>query len=136
MDLRKFYFNYISAINTSTDLTTDLRPYVKEGLIHSHDDKTPMSVDAFVQMIRQSQKDLPGLHFGIDMLVVENDSAKEDTGNIASRIRLSYEPSPGSTQVFFEHCMYHVEEGKIARVWSVLDGAGQKWLEEHYGDKH
>ncbi|KIW21503.1 hypothetical protein PV08_02083 [Exophiala spinifera] len=136
MDLRTFYLGYIAAINTSTDLATDLCPYVKEGLIHSHDDKTPLSVDAFAEMLRQSQRDLPGLHFGIDMLVVENDLAKKDAGNIASRLRLSYQPSPGTTQVFFEHCMYRVEEGKIARVWTVLDGAGQKWLEEHYGHKN
>ncbi|KAJ9497523.1 hypothetical protein LTR99_009141 [Exophiala xenobiotica] len=134
MDLRQFYLDYISTINNAEDLVSDLAQFVKEGLIHSHDDDAPMSVAAFAQMIRQSQKDLPGLHFDVGMLVVENDTDRE-AGSIASRIKLTYKPTPTTEETFYEHCMYRVEKGKMARMWSVMDGAGQKWLDQNYAAK-
>ncbi|KIW59860.1 hypothetical protein PV05_00126 [Exophiala xenobiotica] len=134
MDLRQFYLDYISTINNAEDLATSLSQFVKEGLIHSHDDSAPMSVATFAEMIRQSQKDLPGLHFDVEMLIVENDAKQED-GNVASRIKLTYKPTPTTTEAFYEHCMYRVERGKIVRIWSVMDGAGQKWLDQNYAAK-
>ncbi|KAK5443305.1 hypothetical protein LTS15_010840 [Exophiala xenobiotica] len=134
MDLRQFYLDYISTINNAEDLVSGLAQFVKEGLIHSHDDDAPMSVAAFAQMISQSQKDLPGLHFDVGMLVVEND-ADQEAGSIASRIKLTYEPTPTTTETFYEHCMYRVEKGKMVRMWSVMDGAGQKWLDQNYAAK-
>lgn len=134
MDLRQFYLDYISTINNAEDLATSLSQFVKEGLIHSHDDSAPMSAATFAEMIRQSQKDLPGLHFDVEMLIVENDAKQED-GNVASRIKLTYKPTPTTTEAFYEHCMYRVERGKIVRIWSVMDGAGQKWLDQNYAAK-
>merc|ERR1712169_92815 len=41
MDLRQFYLDYISTINNAEDLATGLSQFVREGLIHSHDDSAP-----------------------------------------------------------------------------------------------
>lgn len=150
MDLRQRYTDYISQINAGCG-SGALTAYVNEGIIHN--DSAPLTVDEYAQIIIDSQAKLPGLHFEVDLLVTENakgeQGAKGD-GSIAARIKLSYDrsraaggsiSSPGSTQsqsdreVFYEHVFYRLEGGKISRVWSVLDGAGQKWREEYEARK-
>lgn len=76
------------------------------------------------------------------MLTVEDDEgagAESGTGTVAARLRLSYSPlgkpvhggsentegdggvDEAGIVVFYEHVFYRFEEGKIRKVWSLVD---------------
>ncbi|KAI1608218.1 hypothetical protein EDD37DRAFT_654217 [Exophiala viscosa] len=131
MDLRAKYLSYISRINSGQSASGGLSEFVNEGVVHN--DSAPMSVDEYAKIITDSQRDLPGLFFEVDMLVVEDDAshqATEGDGSVAAIIKLTYNPTPTTWETFREHVFYRLEHGKISRVWSVLDGAGLKWKEK------
>ncbi|OAL32699.1 hypothetical protein AYO20_07857 [Fonsecaea nubica] len=151
-DLRRQYLAYIDKINSSSCGPGDLDEFVKHGVVHN--DSAPMAVDEYARLIGDSKRDLPGLHFAVDMLVVEKIQKPSTTtaatstttttsisspsdagddkhdGSIAARIKLTYKPTPTTQDTFFEHVFYALEQGKISRVWSLLDGAGLKWKEK------
>jgi len=134
MDLREHYLSYISQINAGQCGSGGLSKYVHEGVVHN--DSRPMPVDDYAQIIIDSQADLPGLLFEVDMLVVEeahDDQRGPGDGSVAARLKLTYSPEPLTTETFFEHVFYRFEGGKIRRVWSLLDGAGLKWKEAREG---
>ncbi|KAK4939205.1 hypothetical protein LTR10_020504 [Elasticomyces elasticus] len=130
MDLREQYLAYISRINSSQSDSSGLSEFVNDGVVHN--DSVPMSVDEYAKIISDSQRDLPGLFFEVDMLVVEDDTsqqAKTGDGSVAAIIKLTYNPTPTTRDTFREHVFYRLEGGKISRVWSLLDGAGLEWKE-------
>lgn len=136
MDLRDQYLTYISVINSGKAGSGGLSDFVNEGVIHN--DSAPMSVDKYAKLITDSQRDLPGLLFEIDMLVVEDDKGEQSTngdGSIAAIIKLTYHPTLTTEETFHEHVFYRLERGKISRVWSLLDGAGLKWKENRDASK-
>lgn len=131
MDLKQHYDDYISAINAGCHVEA-LSNFVREGIVHN--DSPPLSVEQYANAIADSQASFPGLDFHVEMIVVESD--KDDKGqlgygNVAVRIKLSYDhPELGRKEGFHEHVFYRFEGWKITRVWSLLDGAGQKWRDE------
>ncbi|EXJ78879.1 hypothetical protein A1O1_09281 [Capronia coronata CBS 617.96] len=140
MDLRQLYTDYIAQINAGCG-SGALAKYVNNGIVHN--DSSPLSVDDYAQIILDSQASFPGLLFEVDMLVTDDANGAKGGGSIAARIKLSYDrsvaasnPSPETTsqqstkETFYEHVFYSLEGGKISRVWSILDGAGQRWREE------
>ena len=130
MDLRERYSSYISRINSGRSGSGGLSEFVNEGVVHNA--SAPMSVDEYAKIITDSQRDLPGLFFEVDMLLVENDDshlATKGDGSIAAIIKLTYKPTSTTQDIFREHVFYRLEGGKISRVWSLLDGAGLKWKE-------
>jgi len=150
MDLREHYLSYISRINrgecAAGGLNLGLSPFVHEGVIHN--DSPPMTVDEYARLISDSQRELPGLYFDAEMLVVESATQPDQhphphsagqsssqgaaNGTVAARLKLTYKPTPGTdeTEAFYEHVFYRFQGGKISRVWSLLDGAGLRWKEE------
>ncbi|KAL2413557.1 hypothetical protein ABEF95_004479 [Exophiala dermatitidis] len=143
MDLHNIYTSYIAQINAGCG-SGALKNYVNDGIIHN--DSKPMSVDEYAQIILDSQAAFPGLFFEVERLVIESDKGEpgeKGDGNVAARIKLSYTSSQVHSQqgdeatssqspkeFFYEHVFYRLEGGKISQVWSLLDGAGQKWNEE------
>ena len=128
MDLREKYLSYISRINSGQSASGGLSEFVNEGVVHN--DSAPMSVDQYTKIITDSQRDLPGLFFEVDMLIVEDDTsqqASKGAGSVAAIIKLTYKPTPTTQDIFREHVFYRLEGGKISKVWSLLDGAGLKW---------
>jgi len=133
MDLRAHYSNYISHINARSYQT--FSDFVSDGIVHN--DSQPMSVQLYAQIIIDGQASFRDQKFEIQMLVLENDDS-EGNGSLAARLRLTYIPDSeqgksveeAKVAEFYEHVFYRFENGKIVRVWSLLDGAGQKWKEE------
>lgn len=124
MDLRKQYQDYIVAINNKKTLEN----FVHDGVCHNN--SGPLSAVKYTQNIRDAQADMLGLFFEIDSLVVEADEGsrgEQGDGNVACRIKLSFESKSGEKEDFIEHVFYRFEQGKIKRVWSLLDGAGLEW---------
>ncbi|KIW94894.1 uncharacterized protein Z519_04872 [Cladophialophora bantiana CBS 173.52] len=142
-DLRRQYLAYISKINSSQCGPGDLSEFVNHGVIHN--DSAPMSVDEYAKIISDSKRDLPGLDFAVEMLVMEkaqttpvtiagtkttSKDTREGDGSIAARLKLTYKPTSTTQDTFYEHVFYAFEKGKISKVWSLLDGAGLKWKEK------
>jgi predicted ester cyclase len=129
MDLRQHYFKYITAINEGCKPGT-LDPFVHEGVVHNS--SPPMSIVEYAKNMTEAQASFQSLRFSVDKLTVEPDMDNGDrgNGNVAVRIKLSFEPAPGKEEVFHEHVFYRFEEGKIREVWSMLNGAGLKWSQE------
>ncbi|KIX97308.1 uncharacterized protein Z520_06760 [Fonsecaea multimorphosa CBS 102226] len=156
-DLRRQYLAYIHKINTSPCGAGDLADFVKDGVVHN--DSAPMPVDEYARLISDSKRDLPELHFEVETLVVEKNQSsslssttttstatssttttgtpgkdgsrtQKYDGSIAARLKLTYKPTPATQDTFYEHVFYALEQGKISRVWSLLDGAGLKWKEK------
>ena len=133
MDLRTIYTEYVSRINAQSD--HDFSNFVSNGIVHN--DFPPLTVEQYAQIIIDSQGSFRDLKFDVAMLVVEHEDDKGN-GSIAVRIRLSYIPESeahkdaGEARVeeFYEHVFYSFKQVKIIRVWSLLDGAGQKWDQE------
>ncbi|EXJ84022.1 hypothetical protein A1O3_04689 [Capronia epimyces CBS 606.96] len=142
MDLAQLYTSYIAQINAGCEQGA-LSKFVNDGVVHN--DSAPMSVDEYAQIIIDSQASFPGLHFDVETLVTESakgEKGRAGDGTVAARIKLSYNsdtvnsnsslqttPPQTNKEVFYEHVFYQLEGGKISRVWSLLDGAGQKWKE-------
>ncbi|OAP55896.1 hypothetical protein AYL99_10048 [Fonsecaea erecta] len=155
-DLRRQYLAYIHKINSSPCGPGDLDEFVKDGVVHN--DSAPMPVHEYARLIGDSKRDLPGLLFEVEMLIVEKNhgsiispppaavvsttstpGSKEDwrqkcDGSVAARLKLTYKPTPTTQDTFYEHVFYALEQGKIFRVWSLLDGAGLKWKEKRDED--
>lgn len=129
MDLRAHYLNYIAAINDGCKPGT-LDPFVHEGVVRN--ESLPLSIADYAKNVTDAQASLTNLFFNLDMLIVEPDKDKGDqgSGNVAVRIRLTFDPEPGQKETFHENVFYRFENGKIKQVWSMLDGAGLKWAQE------
>ena len=126
MDLRQHYLKYLIAINSGCKPGA-LDPFVHKGVIHN--DSGPMSIAKYATNVTDAQAYFQGLDFKIEKLVVDPDKDEGDqgTGNIAVRLILTFNPTPGEDESFHEHCFYRFEGGKIRQVWSMLDGAGLEW---------
>lgn len=129
MDLREHYLSYIAAINDGCQPGT-LDPFVQEGVVHN--ESPPLSVADYAKNMTEAQASFTDLSFHVEMLIVEADKIKGDqgNGNVAVRIRLTFEPERTQKETFHENVIYRFENGKIKQVWSMLDGAGLKWSQE------
>ena len=83
-----------------------------------------LGVSGYRTMLEKNFADIPDLHFNIELLVVE-------LPHVASRLRFVCTPRArfldldvnGVTVSFAENAFYEFHNGKIKRVWSVIDKA-------------
>ena len=115
--LERVYRNYIACLN-GRDLS-GLERYVDEGATHNG---RPLGLSGYRAMLEQDFADIPDLRFDIELLVV-------NPPYIASRLHFQCTPRAtfmnlnvgGVTVSFAENVFYEFMEGKIVRVWSVID---------------
>ncbi|KAK2593432.1 hypothetical protein QQS21_008849 [Conoideocrella luteorostrata] len=129
MFFKEFYKEYINTINA---LTMDKHFSKFCHPVVTHNDHN-YSTDEYREMIESSFEDISGLFFTIKELFVDGESqliaaVLGFTGTPVKPFR-GIHPT-GKDVRFSEHAFYELKEGKIARVWSVLDlGAFQRCLE-------
>ncbi|OHE98151.1 SnoaL-like polyketide cyclase [Colletotrichum orchidophilum] len=119
-DLKSFYQRYIDCINKKT-MAEEFARFCQPELIHN-DHK--LSIAEYTPLISDSQHAIEGLLFTIELLFMD-----EETQQIAARLEFTGTPVQewggakpnGKAVKFHEHVMYQLEDGKISRVWSVLE---------------
>lgn len=131
-DLKQHYHDYIAVIGQGCPVGP-MESYVHDGVIHNQ--SAPKSVAEYSKMIADSQVYFPGLQFHVETLVIEPDGgepvqANQGSAQVAVRIRLTFNPTGDKEEAFYEHVFYRFDKGKISRVWSMLDGAGLKWVRD------
>lgn len=118
--LKQFYTTYINSINEGT-MDAHFSGCCNPSVVHND---CIYSIDKYREMIESSFEDIDGLHFTIEELFTNNNSQY-----IAARLGFTGTPvkafrgilPTGKSVRFSEHAFYKLEQGKIARVWSILD---------------
>jgi steroid delta-isomerase-like uncharacterized protein len=118
-DLTAVYRNYIACLNAQ-DWST-LGEFVGED-VYYNDQRIGLS--GYREMLERDFSQIPDLHFDIQLLTA-------DTSYIASRLAFDCTPKGlflglpvnGKKVHFTENVFYQFREGKIERVWSVIDKA-------------
>ncbi|KAK7398442.1 hypothetical protein QQX98_012193 [Neonectria punicea] len=120
IDLENLYRRYIHSINTlkmAEHFPDCCQPQITHNGIN-------LSIDEYRTFIESSFEEIKGLTFTIVKLVADKESQR-----LAARLEFTGRPmkefrgiQPTGNEVnFSEHVIYELDEGKIARVWSVLD---------------
>lgn len=113
------YERYIACLNARA--WEALGDFVAADVVHNG---RLLGVDGYRAMLEENCRDIPDLHFNVDLVVATE-------GRIASRLRFDCTPIGeflgvpvnGRRIVFHEHAFYTLREGKIAEVFSVIDKA-------------
>ena len=113
------YHDYLSCLN-DRDLDR-LRDFVDEDVDYNGQ---RIGVEGYRKMLEANYRDIPDLHFNIQILVAGESS-------IATRLKFDCRPTrrfldldiDGRRISFCENVIYEYESGKIRRVWSVIDKA-------------
>ncbi|KAJ6783273.1 hypothetical protein PWT90_06151 [Aphanocladium album] len=124
-ELRKFYTEYIDSINALT-MGNHFDAQCRDIVRHNYHD---YGRDEYREMIESSFREISGLRFTIESLIVN-----EDTQQVAARLGFTGVPTKefrgipptGSSVKFSEHAFYQLEEGRIKEVWSLLDLAAYR----------
>ncbi|MFW9270288.1 ester cyclase [Pseudomonas sp. NR3] len=119
MDLAEQYRNYIACLNARR--WQDLGSFVDDSV---HYNGAPVGLAGYRAMLENDVGTIGDLRFNIDLLVVE-------PPNVASRLLFDCSPrgrflgldTHGRRIRFSENVFYTFEQGKIVRVWSVIDKA-------------
>lgn len=119
IDLRQHYTSYIATLNERR--FDDLPVYVADEVVHND---APMTAGQYRELLEGDVRTIPDLFFDVQQLVI-------DVDHVACRIRFDCTPREpfrgleptGSRVVFSEHVFYQFSDGRIARVWSLLDVA-------------
>ncbi|MBI6618098.1 ester cyclase [Pseudomonas corrugata] len=119
MDLAEQYRNYIACLNDRR--WQDLGRFVDDNV---HYNGKPVGLAGYRAMLEDDVITIADLRFNIDLLVVE-------PPNVASRLLFDCSPrgrflglaTHGRRIRFSENVFYAFEQGKIVRVWSVIDKA-------------
>ncbi|KAI8211378.1 hypothetical protein K4K54_000058 [Colletotrichum sp. SAR 10_86] len=120
LDLKELYKAYITSINEKT-MERDFESFCQPELEHNG---RRLTITEYIPLISDSQDAIQNLHFHVEELFVD-----EDTQQIAARLEFTGTPvrewggaKPNGNSVrFHENVMYQLHEGKIARVWSVIE---------------
>lgn len=117
--LERLYRDYIDCLN-GRDLSC-LERYVDEGAIHNG---RPLGLSGYRAMLEQDFTDIPDLRFNVELLVVDPPCvASRLCFRCTPRARFMHLDVDGVAVSFAEHVFYEFTNGKIARVWSVIDKA-------------
>jgi steroid delta-isomerase-like uncharacterized protein len=116
-DLDVHYRSYLSALNERQ--LDRLAEFVHDEITYND---VPMSRADYQDLIARHIAAVPDMFFAIDLLVVRAD-------HVACRIAFDCTPHAeflglpptGRTVSFCEHVFYRFREGRIERVWSLLD---------------
>ncbi len=118
-DLAEFYARYIACLDGRE--VEALGRFVHDDVTYNGE---PLGLAGYKAQRQAEFRDIPDLRFDVRLVVC-------DGATIASRIRFDITPQGtlfglpvgGRRVQFWEHAFYEVEDGRIARVWSVVDRA-------------
>ncbi|VIO76259.1 ester cyclase [Bradyrhizobium ivorense] len=118
-DLPGIYWNYIACLNRQD--WSRLGQFVDDDVSHN---ARRIGLSGYREMLEQDFRDIPDLHFNIELLV-------SDASYVASRLAFNCSPKgrflgldvDGRRVAFAENVFYEFREGKIVQVWSVIDKA-------------
>lgn len=117
MPLVRLYRDYIACLN-SRDLSR-LGEFVAGDVAYNGE---PVGLDGYRRMLERDYRAIPDLRFEVQLLVA-------DGSTVAARLAFDCHPAGrflgldvnGRRVRFYENVMYGYADGKIARVWSVID---------------
>ncbi|KAF3800920.1 hypothetical protein GCG54_00010193 [Colletotrichum gloeosporioides] len=120
LDLKELYKAYITSINEKT-MERDFERFCHPELEHN---SRRLTITEYIPLISDSQDAIQNLHFHIEELLVD-----KETQQIAARLEFTGTPvrewggakPNGNSVKFHENIIYQLHEGKIARVWSVIE---------------
>ncbi|KAK2773915.1 SnoaL-like polyketide cyclase [Colletotrichum kahawae] len=118
--LKELYKAYINSINEKT-MERDFEHFCQPELEHNG---RRLTIAEYIPLISDSHDAIQSLHFHVEELL-----ADEETQQIAARLEFTGTPvrewggaEPNGKWVkFHENVMYQLYQGKIARVWSVIE---------------
>ncbi|GAW25914.1 putative ester cyclase [Rosellinia necatrix] len=125
-ELESTYRAYIGCINARTT-ATGLPRFCHGHVTHN---ATRLSLDGYRALIQQTLAAVPDIVFAVDILV-----ADEVAQRVAARLRFSGTPTgelagakpTGRSVHFCEYVTYAFRDGKIDRVWSIVDWGTYRW---------
>ena len=115
--LERIYHDYIDALNDRR--FEDLQQFVHDRLVYNGHSITR---EQYAAMLAADVRAIPDLHYDIDLLVVADHQ-------ISARLWFDCRPQgtflgisvDGRRVSFAEHVFYRLQDGRIDRVWSLLD---------------
>jgi predicted ester cyclase len=115
--LEDFYRRYIDCLNRQD--WPNLASFVSEDVEHNG---RPLGVSGYRNMLVGDFERIPDLHFKVELLVA-------NPPRLGARLRFDVTPKGeflglavnGRRVSFTENVFYEMRDGKIERVWSVLD---------------
>jgi steroid delta-isomerase-like uncharacterized protein len=118
-DLSNVYRNYIACLNAQD--WPRLEQFVHEDVYYNGQ---RIGLSGYREMLERDFTEIPDLHFSIQLLIA-------DPPHIASRLSFACTPRGkflglavnGKRVSFTENVFYQFRNGKIERVWSVIDKA-------------
>ena len=118
-ELTDFYRAYIACLNAQD--WQRLGQFVAEDASHNGQ---PFGLSGYRAMLENDFAQIPDLHFNIALLIC-------DPPNIAARLQFDCSPKGtyfglpinGKRVSFTENVFYELREGKIWKVWSLIDKA-------------
>ena len=119
-DLEKTYRDYLDCINKRT-MQTDLPKFCHPRVFHNGQE---LSLDKYRHLMQDAIEAIPDINFGLHTLITDKDAQRvavrlEFTGTPVKAIQ-DVEPN-GRPVHFTEHVTYQFRDGKIDRVWSIVD---------------
>ena len=132
-ELSSLYRDYIDCLNRQD--WQSLGRFVHEAVRHNGEQ---IGLSGYCRMLERDFSRIPDLFFDVELLVV-------DPPCMASRLRFNCRPTKrfldldvdGLQVSFAENVFYELRDGKIVRVWSVIDKAAieaQLLLHRYAGD--
>ena len=118
-DLADLYRNYIACLNRQD--WPALGQFVHDDVAHN---ARPLGLSGYRAMLERDFRELPDLHFDIELLI-------SDPPSIAARLKFDCSPVGtflglavnGKRVSFCENVFYEFREDRIWQVWSVVDKA-------------
>ena len=118
-DLLNIYRSYIDCLNRQD--WPALGQYVHDDVARN---ARPLGLSGYRAMLEQDFREIPDLHFSIELLV-------SDPPSIAARLKFDCTPVGtflglpinGKRVSFCENVFYEFRDGKIWQVWSIVDKA-------------
>jgi steroid delta-isomerase-like uncharacterized protein len=115
--LDELYRAYLDALNSRR--LDDLDRFVNDEVVYNG---RAMSRQQYAQMIADDVRNIPDLHFAVDLLVTSDDV-------VACRLwfdctpehEFAGVPPTGRRVTFAEHVFYRFRDGRIDQVWSLID---------------
>lgn len=113
------YHDYIACLNRQE--WQNLGQFVSEDVRYNDQ---PVGLSGYRDMLKGNYRDIPDLHFDVEMLVCE-------PPHVASRLRFDCTPVAiflglevnGRRVSFMENVFYRFGKGRIEAVWSIVDKA-------------
>ena len=116
-EIEHFYLAYIACLNAQD--WSRLADFVEVDVRHNN---RPLGVAGYRAMLENDFATIPDLRYEVELLV-------GNTNCVGSRLQFDCSPQGeflglpvnGKRVVFSENVFYELRNGKIARVWSVID---------------